>query len=90
MMQGLKKFGTGTGESYRYPDATVTASAVWRLRIVFGTKCTRDYVARDPVMGIIIPMKPAIEGDLISGDEGRGSGGIVLGTEVLGVGFKLL
>ncbi len=28
--------------------------------------------------------------DLIRGDEGEGSGGIVLGTEVPGVGFKLL
>ena len=34
MMQGLKKIGTGTGERYYwYPDARVTASAVWRLRI---------------------------------------------------------
>ena len=29
MRKGLKKFGTGTGEGYRYPDARVTASAVW-------------------------------------------------------------
>ena len=28
--------------------------------------------------------------DLIRGDEGEGSGGIVLGTEVPGVGFKKL
>jgi hypothetical protein len=33
MRKGLKTFGTGTGESYRYPDARVTASAVWGLRI---------------------------------------------------------
>ncbi len=65
MMQGLKKFGTGTDESYRYPDARVTASAVWRLRIflvrgVLGIGA--HHIARDPVKGIIIPMKPAIEG----------------------------
>jgi hypothetical protein len=28
--------------------------------------------------------------DLIGGDEGEGAGNIVLGTEVPGVGFKLL
>jgi hypothetical protein len=65
MMQGLKKFGTGTGERYRYPGARVTASAVWRLCIflvrgVLGIGA--HHIARDPVMGIIIPMKPAIEG----------------------------
>jgi hypothetical protein len=62
MMQGLNKFGTGTGESYRYPDARVTAGVVWRLRIflvrgVLGIGA--HHIARDPVMGIIIPMKPA-------------------------------
>ncbi len=59
---GLKKIGTGTGESYRYPDARVTASAVWRLRIflvrgVLGIGA--HHIARDPVMGIIIPMHEA-------------------------------
>ncbi len=72
MMQGLEKLGTGTGESYRYPDARVTANAVWRLRIVLVRGVLgvgAHYIARDPVMGIIIPvmgiiipMKPAIEG----------------------------
>ena len=55
----------GTGESYRYPDARVTASAVWRLRIVLVRGVLgigAHHVARDPVMGIVIPMKPAIEG----------------------------
>ncbi len=55
----------GTGESYRYPDARVTASAVWILRIVLVRGVLgigAHHVARDPVMGIVIPMKPAIEG----------------------------
>ena len=65
MRQGLKKFRTGTGERYRYPDARVTASAVWGLRIflvrgVLGIGA--HHIARDPVMGIIVPKKPAIEG----------------------------
>ena len=65
MRKGLKKIGTGTGESYRYPDARVTASAVWGcciflVRGVLGIGA--HHIARDPVMGIIIPMKPAIEG----------------------------
>jgi hypothetical protein len=74
MRQGLKKIRTGTGESYRYPDARVTASALWRLRIFL----VRDvlgigahHVARDPVMGIILPTKPAIEGaGSVRGEEG--------------------
>jgi hypothetical protein len=36
-MQRSKKFRTGTGEMYRYPDARVTASAVWRC-CIFGTR----------------------------------------------------
>ncbi len=60
----------------RYPGARVTASAIWRLRIFLvrgvhgiGT----HHIARDPVMGIIIPMKPAIEG----AGSGRGEEGDV-------------
>jgi hypothetical protein len=76
MKQGLKTFGPGTVESYRYPDARIIASAVWGLRIflvrgVLGIGA--HHVARDPVMGIIIPMKPTIEG----AGSGRGEEGDV-------------
>ncbi len=64
-MQGLKLFWNGDGWKLPVSDAWVTASAVWRLRIclvrgVLGTGV--HHIARDPVMGIIIPMNPAIEG----------------------------
>ena len=65
MMQGLKKFGTGTGEGYRYPDVRVTASAVWGCRIflVQGVLGIGAHdVARYPIMGVIKPMKPTVEG----------------------------
>ena len=64
-MQRNKKFRPGTGEVYRYTDARVTASAVWGCCIVLvrgvlgiGT----HNVARDPIMGNVEPMKPAVEG----------------------------
>jgi hypothetical protein len=71
MRQGLKKFRTGTGERYRYPDARVTASAVWGLRIflVRGVLGIGAHdIARYPIMGVIKPMKPTVEG--------AGSGGL--------------
>ncbi len=53
-MQRRKKIRLGTGEVYRYPDARVTASAVWRCCIFLargvlgiGAHC----VARDPIVG---------------------------------------
>ncbi len=70
MMQGLKKFGSGTGERYRYPDARVTASAVWGcciflVRGVLGIGA--HHIARYPIMGIIEPMKPTVEGLMTGG-----------------------
>ena len=67
MMQGLKKFGTGTGERYRYPDARVTTSAVWRLctflvRGVLVLGIGAHHIARYPIMGVVEPMKPTVEG----------------------------
>ncbi len=74
MMQGLKKIRTGTVAIYRYPDVRVTASAVWGCRIyiclvrgVLGIG--PHHIACDPVMGIIKPMKPTVEGS------GSGRGG---------------
>ncbi len=60
-----KNFRMGTGEGYWYPDARITASAVWRcciflVRGVLGIGA--HYVAQDPIMEIVKPMKPAVEG----------------------------
>jgi hypothetical protein len=60
-----QKIRTWTGEVYRYPDARVTASAIWRCCILFvrgvlgiGAHC----IARDPIMGIVKPMKQSVKG----------------------------
>ena len=63
--QRKKKFRARTGETYRYPYVRVTASAVWCCRIflvqgVLGIRA--HYIAGCAVMGIIVPMKPTVEG----------------------------
>jgi hypothetical protein len=48
----VEKFGTETGESYRYPDARVTASAVWRL-------CIFWYEVHSGLAGITLHVIPS-------------------------------
>jgi hypothetical protein len=60
-----QKFRTRTGEVYRYPDARVTSSAVWGCCIFLirgALEIGAHNVARDPIMGNVEPMKPAVEG----------------------------
>ena len=63
--QRKKKFSTKTGETYRYPYVRITASAVWccRIFLVRGVLVIgAHHVTRCSIMGIIVPMKPTVEG----------------------------
>ncbi len=75
-----KKIRTGTGETYRYPYVRVTASAVWccRIFLVRGVLViSAHHVTRCSIMGIIILMKPTVEG---SGPGRRGQRDVGVGV----------